>query len=107
MASRQLLAPVRVGAFAGHVRARSDSMKTFRVVLAGVLTLVTLAASGQAWGDDQVDYQAMTGAAREMARQVDFFQDVMTTDNTLMVLNDLYGQTLGLQDALTTFRQQA
>ncbi len=74
---------------------------------AGVLVLIGLLLTpGAGRAQDQPDWNAITAAAREMARQVDFFQQVMTSDNTLNQIQGLYGQTVDLQLAVGDFRDQ-
>jgi len=48
----------------------------------------------------------MTAAAREMSRQVDFFQQVMISNDTLSNINGLWGQASDIQMAVGEFRDQ-
>jgi hypothetical protein len=69
------------------------------IVLAGVAYPTnTNAADG--------DRQAMTAAAREVARQIDVLQELFGTNSQLLMINGLFQQTMDFQGALINFRQK-
>jgi hypothetical protein len=69
-----------------------------------VVVVVAAALPGTATAADS-DRQAMTTAAREVARQVDFLQELFGTNSQLLMINGLFTQTMDFQSALIDFRQ--
>jgi hypothetical protein len=69
-----------------------------------LLVLALAALPGTAAAADS-DRQAMTTAAREVARQIDFLQELFGTNSQLSMINGLFQQTMDFQSALIDFRQ--
>jgi hypothetical protein len=81
---------------------KTSTSVIIRIRLIGLAGFLALAGNCPA-GDP--DRSAMTTAAPELARQMNFFQEFFGTNDRLKQLNGLFQQTMDFQAALIEFRQ--
>jgi hypothetical protein len=101
---------------------RANTRPLLLVTLAGCALLTYLVAPGDisraqveiaraaaptgapAQADDKLDYNAIKAAGREMANQLDIFQQLIATNSTLEAINGLSSETSAVQQALADFK---